>query len=189
VLILARHGQTEANAGGRLQGRIDNPLTPLGHEQARAIATALKPALVVSSPLLRAKQTAGYFDADVVIDERWTELDYGEFDGSLITDLPLGMWNHWRSDPGWAPPGGESLVDVGTRVRAACAELAARASDEDVVVVTHVSPVKSAVAWALAVGDDIAWRMFLDVAAITRVRVTGAGPALVGFNDTSHLGR
>jgi broad specificity phosphatase PhoE len=187
VLILARHGQTEANAGGRLQGRIDNALTSLGHEQAKAIAAAVHPAIVVSSPLLRAQQTAAYFETDVLVDDRWTELDYGELDGALITDLPATMWDRWRKDPAWAPRGGESLIDVGQRVRAACEEVAARAVEEDVLVVTHVSPVKAAVAWALRVGDEIAWRMFLDVAAITKVRVTAAGAALVAFNDCSHL--
>jgi hypothetical protein len=47
--------------------------------------------------------------------------------------------------------------------------------------------VKAAIAWALAVGDEVAWRMFLDVAAISRIRTGGRGPALVGFNDTAHL--
>jgi broad specificity phosphatase PhoE len=72
-------------------------------------------------------------------------------------------------------------------VRDACDELAARAADETVVVVSHVSPIKAAVAWALGAGESSAWRMFLDVAAICRVRVGPTGPTLVAFNDTAHL--
>jgi broad specificity phosphatase PhoE len=176
------------NAGGRLQGRIDRPLTDLGRQQAAAIAGSMpSPVLVVSSPLQRAVETASYFEADVVVDERWTELDYGELDDLPIGDVPRDLWDRWRRDIEFAPPGGESLHDLGERVRAACADLVDRATDHDVVVVSHVSPIKAAVAWALGVGDEISWRMFLDVAAVSRIGFTPRGTSLVGWNDRSHL--
>jgi bisphosphoglycerate-dependent phosphoglycerate mutase len=85
MLILLRHGQTEVNAGGRLQGRIDAPLTALGREQAVAAAAGLgrigPPTRVVSSPLRRARETAEAFGLPVEVDERWIELDYGDLDG------------------------------------------------------------------------------------------------------------
>ena len=188
MLILVRHGQTAVNAGGRLQGRVDAPLTDLGRRQAERIAAALSaPALVVSSPLARAQATAGCISGDVVIDDRWIELDYGDYDDTPIGDVPPEIWQRWRSDASFAPPGGESLLDLGARVRAACDELRPRAADEDVVVVSHVSPIKAAVAWALGVGDETSWRMFLDVAAISRVRVAPTGASLVVWNDRCHL--
>ena len=187
VLILVRHAQTESNAGGLLQGRDDLGLTDAGLAQARALAAALRPAVVVSSPLRRARQTAEVFGLRVAVDERWVELDYGELDRMPIKDVPAEVWQRWRSDPGWAPAGGESLLDVGARVRAACEELAPDAAERDVVVVSHVSPLKAAVAWALGVGDEVVWRLFLDVAAVSRVRTTGDSPTLVTYNDISHL--
>ena len=188
VLILVRHAQTGANAGGLLQGRDDLELTEAGLAQAKALAAALTPAVVVSSPLLRARQTAEAFSIPVIVDERWVELDYGELDRMAIRDVPPSVWQRWRADPAWAPAGGESLVDVGARVREACDELAAQAVDQDVVVVSHVSPVKAAVAWALGVGDDVVWRLFLDVAAVTRIRVPAEGtPILVSYNEVAHL--
>ena len=187
MLILARHGQTAVNAGGRLQGRADAPLTDHGHRQAAAAAAAINPpALVVCSPLQRAQQTASYFGAPVV-DDRWTELDYGDLDGLPIRDVPASLWDEWRGDESFAPPGGESLLTLGRRVREACEELAPRAASEDIVVVSHVSPIKAAVAWALDVGDRISWRMFLDVAALVQIGVTARGPTLLRWNDTSHL--
>ena len=101
--------------------------------------------------------------------------------------MPSEFWAAWRADPGHRPPGGESLVDLGVRVREACADLSERASDDEVVVVTHVSPIKAAVAWALDVGDDVAWRMFVAQASITRVGITERGPVLRSFNETHHL--
>ena len=188
MLVFARHGQTSVNAGGRLQGRIDAPLTELGRRQAAAIGAALAGAdLIVTSPLLRARQTAEAIGSSVVVDDRWIELDYGEWDGLEFDEVPADAWRAWRSDPTFAPPGGESLVAVGARVRHACEELLDRARHETVVVVSHVSPVKAAVAWALGVGDEVSWRMHLDVGAICRIAIRPAGPALVRYNELSHL--
>ena len=189
-LILVRHGQTAVNAEGRLQGRIDAPLTPLGEAQAAACAAAIGPVgRVVSSPLLRARATAAAFSSSsgVAVDERWIELDYGEWDGAVLRDMDQGAWNRWRADPSFAPPGGESLVVLAERVWAACEALADEAQAADVVVVSHVSPIKAAVAWALGVGPETSWRMFLGVAAITRIAIGPRGPSLTSYNEQGHL--
>jgi broad specificity phosphatase PhoE len=188
VLILVRHGQTTANAKGLLLGRLDPELTETGRVQARAIARALGPVdRVISSPLQRARATAEALGRPVEIDERWIEIDYGSYDGVPLSEVPAELWEAWRRDPGFRPPGGESLTEVGDRVRVACEELADDASRRQVVVVSHVSPIKAAVAWALGVGDNVAWRMFLDVGAICRVQTGSRGPSLRSYNDTSHL--
>ena len=193
TLILVRHGQTAVNAEGRLQGRIDAPLTDLGRRQAAASGAALggEVTRVVVSPLLRARQTAEAFglaaSIRVDVDERWVELDYGEWDGQPLRSMPAEGWDAWRADPAFAPPGGESLVALAERVRSACDDLAGDARDGDVVVVSHVSPIKAAVAWALDVGPGTSWRMFLGVAAICRIELGPRGPSLVGFNSVAHL--
>jgi broad specificity phosphatase PhoE len=188
MLIITRHGQTTANASGLLLGRADVPLTDIGLEQADALAAAVgSPDLVVSSPLQRARQTAAAFGVPVEVDERWTELDYGIYDEKPITEVPSELWNKWRTDPDYTPPEGESLASVGQRVRAACTDLAERARDVDVVVVSHVSPIKAAVAWTLATDDLIAWRTFVGLASITRIGITDRGPLLRTFNEMTHL--
>jgi broad specificity phosphatase PhoE len=188
MLILARHGQTMANAQGLLLGRLDPELTDTGRLQAEAIARALgRVDRVITSPLQRARETAAALDGPVETDDRWIEIDYGTYDGAPLGQVPAELWDAWRRDPGFALPGGESLAAVGERVRAACRDLLAEASGGQVVVVSHVSPIKAAVAWALAVDDAVAWRMFLDVAAICRVQIGPRGPSLRSFNDTAHL--
>lgn len=194
MLILVRHGQTAVNAEGRLQGRIDAELTATGEAQAAACAAVLArvaPSRIISSPLRRARQTAdaiaGASGAPIQVDERWTELDYGDWDGAVLRSMPQHEWDHWRSDIAFTPPGGESLVALTERVRGACDELVAEASDTDVVVVSHVSPIKAAVAWSLGVGPETSWRMFLGVAAICRIAVGPRGASLHAYNDLSHL--
>jgi len=188
VLVFLRHGQTAVNAEGRLLGRADPELTELGFAQARAAAVAIgEVGRVVSSPLQRARVTAECFGVPVEIDDRWIELDYGDYDGRPFQEVPADVWARWRSDPSFVPPGGESLTALGVRVREACSALTDEAAERDVVVVSHVSPIKAAVAWALGVGDEVAWRMFLDVAAITRIGIGPRGPSLRSYNERSHL--
>lgn len=188
MLILVRHGQTQTNAEGRLLGRADPPLTELGRRQAATLAAAVGPVdRVVASPLARARETAAGFGLPVDVDERWIEIDYGDFEGRPLADVPADLWQRWRSDLDFCPPGGESLRQVAVRVREACEGLLAEATEGNVVVVSHVSPIKASVAWALGAGDEVIWRLFLDVASISRVAVGPAGPVLRTYNDTTHL--
>jgi broad specificity phosphatase PhoE len=196
-LIIVRHGRTVANATGLLLGRADPELDDRGVEQAAAVGRAIESgrfgqiAAVVSSPLLRTRSTAKALSLPVQIDERLIELDYGEWEGRPVAEVSAAEWAAWRSDSDFAPPEGESLAVLGQRMREACADWSSRVLEREgsVVLVSHVSPIKAAVAWALGVGDDVAWRTHLDTASITQVLCRNGTPILSLFNDTSHLDR
>jgi broad specificity phosphatase PhoE len=198
VIVLVRHGRTEANALGLLLGRANPLLDAEGRRQAARLAGglgALDVARIVTSPLERCRSTAAAVasalgapgEFPVEVDERWVELDYGALDGRPLAEVPAEEWASWRSDVTWAPEGGESLAALGERVRDACESLVKEAAERDVVVVTHVSPIKAAVAWALGVGDEVAWRMWVAPASITRIGIGPHGPALRSFNEVAHL--
>lgn len=188
TLYVCRHGRTEANASGLLLGRADPSLDSEGRAQAEAMAAALPtPAVVISSPLDRCRQTAAAFGAEVEIDDRLVELDYGDFDLRPLRDIPPEVWRQWREDPGFRPPGGETLEELAGRVSASLDAVAERAVDADVVVVSHVSPIKAALAWALGVGIGVSWRSFVAQASVTEIGVTATGPSLRLFNGVSHL--
>jgi broad specificity phosphatase PhoE len=184
VLILVRHGQTDANARRLILGHADPSLTDVGRAQAAALVAAIgTPSRVVSSPLARARETAAAFGAPVDVDPRWIELDYGELDGVPVESVGDDLWLKWQDDLDFVPAGGESLASLGARVRAASEDLMAEAVDADVVVVTHVSPIKAALAWALGVGDGVAWRLFVGEAALTRIAIRPLGPVVMSFNE------
>ena len=186
MLILVRHGRTALNAAGRLQGRVDEPLDDIGMQQALAVAARVGPVdELVSSPLVRAVQTAKAFGIAFTIDERWIELSYGIYEGVAHAEVPSEAWLRWREDPAFVPDGGESRAALDARVRDACAEIAERARDRLVAVVSHVSPIKSAVAWALGAGMEIAWRSHLSHASICRIEIRRTGPVLHTFNETA----
>jgi broad specificity phosphatase PhoE len=189
MLIVVRHGRTEANASGLLLGqRLDPGLDGLGQRQALALAAAVTGATrVVCSPLRRTRETAAALGLPVTIDERWIEIDYGTLDGTPLADVPAETWASWRADVGFVPGGGESLAAVGDRVRTACDDLVEEAREHDIVVVSHVSPIKAAAAWALGVPDQVVWRMFCAPASITEIGTAGPTPSLRSFNVTTHL--
>jgi 2,3-bisphosphoglycerate-dependent phosphoglycerate mutase/probable phosphoglycerate mutase len=150
-LILLRHGQTDYNVAGRMQGHLDSVLTTVGHEQAAAAApvlAALGPDRVVSSDLQRAVDTAEVVGTAcglaVKFDARLRETHLGEWQGCTVPEIDLdypGAIATWRSDPTWAPPGGESRVDVVARSRPVVDELDAEFGDSDgsstVLLVAH----------------------------------------------------
>jgi broad specificity phosphatase PhoE len=193
MIDFVRHGQTAHNRDGLLQGRVDLELSERGLAQAERVAAryaGASIARVVSSPLRRARQTAAAIAAVtgcvLEIDDRLLELDYGEWDGRPLAEIRPERWAAWRADPNFAPPGGESLVEVTARVAEFCTELLAH--DDRIVAVSHVSPIKAAVAWALGVSEGVTFRMQLGLASITTVgaRPDGAG-YLLSFNDSAHL--
>ena len=193
ALYVVRHGRTEANASGLLLGRADPALDATGRQQAMAMGRVLPVnASIVTSPLQRCRETAELLGgsaraANVQIDERLLELDYGDLDLMPLRDVPGETWKAWRADPDFRPPNGETLSELAVRVGDCLADLWPEAAAGEVVVVTHVSPIKAAVAWALGVSIDISWRCFVSQASITKIGSGATGPSLHWFNATDHL--
>lgn len=193
MIVFARHGQTAPNRDGLVLGRADPELTEEGHRQAVLLGAALagEPvAAIVSSPLLRARQTAEVVaqacggGVPLAVDQRLVEIDWGTWEGRPAGSLAVADVDRWRADDGTAPEG-ESLDSLSRRVESFCVETL----EEDglVVAVSHVSPIKAAAAWALGVEGTVAWRMFLGLASITRVGRGRTSPVLLSFNETGHL--
>lgn len=208
MLILARHGETQANQKGLILGRSDSALTDLGRIQAKRIALALinngeLPLKIISSPLNRAVETAEIIREqiqnklnamgvkrtlpEIEKDQRFTELDYGHLDLIPISEVPQELWVAWRKDPEFYPEGGESLIALSKRVRSALNGLKDQAAQGHVLVVTHVSPIKAAVAWALGTSIEINWSLHVKIATLTRIRTGPGSRALVSFGETLHL--
>ena len=194
MLILVRHGESVANAQGLLLGRTDAELTDVGRAQAAAVPALLTSPVVEvrASPLVRARDTADLLGlgVPVTVDERWIEVDYGEFECQPLGGIPAEVWQQWQRDRGFRPAGGESLAEVDQRVEDACAELfasdgaGARRADGDVLVVSHVTPIKAAVAWALGAAD-LYWRLYLRTASVTRIGWNRDAPILHGYNEVA----
>jgi len=191
VIVLARHGETGPNREGRILGRADPELTEEGRRQAAGLAHLLareEPVAVFTSPLLRARETADVIAAacglEAETDPRLVEIDWGAWEGRPVGGIATAEMDRLRADAGTAPEG-ESLTALGARVEEFCGEALDRGGL--VVAVTHVSPIKAAVAWTLGAPDTAAFRMYVALASVTRIERRSRGPLLVSFNETAHL--
>ena len=149
-LILLRHGQTHYNATLRMQGQLDTELSELGVRQAHAVGRVLaprRPWTILSSDLQRALDTATALASEVGLevhtDPRLRETHLGQWQGMSHSEVDA-QWPdarvEWRRSPRWAPPQGESRLDVASRTRQVIDELVEEFPDWDerpAVVVAH----------------------------------------------------
>ena len=199
--LLLRHGQTPLSVERRFAGRGDIPLTDVGLRQADASAVALAQRggidLILTSPLRRTLQTAEAVaqrtGAPLAVDDDLAETDFGAWEGLTFAEV-LARWPDdmaaWMADASVAPPGGESFAAVGVRVNAALDRLLAAHQGKRVVVVSHVTPIKTLVCRALLAPPAALFRIHLDVGSLTEASWFADGPALLrSLNDTAHLQR
>lgn len=203
-LILLRHGQTELSVERRYSGHGDPELTELGQKQAAAAARALEtrlsgqgvePAVVLSSPLRRARQTAAAVaettGADLEVRDGLIETDFGGWEGLTFTEArerDPELHGRWLGSADVEPPGGESFRAVGERVEAERARIVEEFAGRTVVLVSHVTPIKMLLRTALGAGDEVLYRMHLDLACLNIADFYPDGGASVRLvNETSYL--
>lgn len=194
ITLLLRHGQTPLSVEKRFSGTVEAALTDVGQRQAAAVAARLADEpfdAVVSSPLKRARQTADALGRDYVVDEDLRETDFGAWEGLTFAEVrerhPDEL-NAWLADPAVPPPGGESLLATVERVRAARDRLMAAYPGGRILVVSHVTPIKSLTQLALAAQPTVLYRLHLDLVSLTTIDWYSDGPAVLrSFNDTHHM--
>ena len=204
-LFLLRHGQTELSVDRRYSGRGDVPLTDLGLQQARAAAKRLAATgpiaeegagvPVLTSPLERAASTARAVaettGGEVFARDGLVETDFGQWEGLTFGEASeryAQLHRSWLGDPEVAPPEGESLEAVFERVRAFQQDVLEQYAGRTVLVVSHVTPIKSLLRLALDAGPALFYRLHLDLASLSVVEFYPDGNASVRLvNDTSHL--
>ncbi len=195
MLILARHGQSVANAVRRFQGIQDVPLSDLGRRQAAALGAALRRgrlAHVYASPLERARRTAESVVAELgvpltLVDDL-RELSLGEWEGCTVEEIrarPGDPYARWVRDPvRHLPPGGEPLGAVQERaLRAVNAIAAAHPDGDEVLVVSHGGVISACLAHWLGLPLSSIWRLTVGNASVSRV----APPRVLSVNETAHL--
>jgi probable phosphoglycerate mutase len=197
--LLLRHGQTPMSAERRFAGRGDIPLTEAGERQAEATAGRLAARggidVIVTSPLLRARRTAEAAaratGAPLEVDDDLVETDFGKWEGLTFAEVSQ-RWpdelKGWLAHADVAPPGGESFATVGKRVHAALDRLLVAHQFRTLLLVSHVTPIKTLACRALLAPPAGLFRIHLDVASLCEIDWFDDGPAVVrSLNDTAHL--
>ncbi|MGV9817904.1 bifunctional RNase H/acid phosphatase [Nocardia xishanensis] len=198
-LLLLRHGQTELSLERRYSGRGNPALTRLGREQAARAAKMLAAkgdiAAILSSPLGRARETAEAAGAALNLPVRThdglIETDFGAWEGLTFLEAAQRdpeLHARWLGDPSVAAPGGESFDEVRERIEAVRRDLVALYPGQNVLVVSHVTPIKTLVQLALGVGPSLLYRLHLDLASLSIAEFYPDGGSSVRLvNDTSYL--
>jgi probable phosphoglycerate mutase len=197
--VLLRHGETALSVERRFAGRGDIPLTETGLAQAAAAATWLAARggidVIVTSPLQRARQTAQAVatatGAPLEVEDDLAETDFGKWEGMTFAEVQA-RWpeelSAWLASTDVAPPGGESFAAVTRRVVAALNRLLAAHEGKTLVLVSHVTPIKTLACRAMLAPPAAMYRIHLDVASLCEIDWFSDGPAVVrSLNDTGHL--
>ena len=198
-LVMLRHGQTEFNAGNRMQGQLDTDLSDLGRDQAVAVAEVLakrQPLLIVSSDLRRALDTAESLGErsglSVEVDARLRETHLGDWQGLTHIEVDAaapGARIAWRNDATWAPHGGESRVDVAARGLPLIKELVADQTEwgtdepeRPVVLVAHGGLIAALTAALLKLPVDN-WPVLGGMGNASWVQLSGHSDDETDFDD------
>jgi broad specificity phosphatase PhoE len=194
-LWLIRHGETDWNVSGRIQGFSDRPLNDKGRRQAGLLAGRFREMrmrfdAVYASDLERARVTAEMSlpGAEVRLDPRLRELSYGIFEGKIWTRLDAdeaAAARRWNEDRfGHKIPGGESYGDLMERIAAFHAGLP---REGRVAAFSHGGTIRSALYGILGRPTPGAWRVEIDNTSITRLRFDDRGATVVTINDHAHI--
>ena len=197
-LLLVRHGLTEWNSQGRIQGHTETQLSAVGMRQAEALGRRLakeKIAAIYASNLTRAVITAQviaqHHGLPVQIEPRLCEANYGAWEGLTMRELreqDPERTSAWLTEPVCvAPPGGETLEQVADRVASLLEELRARPDDEQIVLVGHGGSVRALLCVALHVPQGYSRRFRVGTASLSILELTGQRAVLSLFNDRHHL--
>ncbi|MEC3915913.1 bifunctional RNase H/acid phosphatase [Nocardia sp. CDC160] len=198
-LLLLRHGQTELSVQRRYSGRGNPPLTELGRRQAAGAARMLAAKggieAIVCSPLGRAKETAEAAGRALGLPVRelpgLIETNFGVWEGMTFQEArehDPELHARWLGDPSVPAPGGESFDQVRERVEGVRRDLMALYPGANVLVVSHVTPIKTMLQLALGVGPSLLYRLHLDLASLSIAEFYPDGGSSVRLvNDTSYL--
>lgn len=191
TLVLLRHGRTVLNDQNRLQGSTDAVLDERGLEQSRLAGDYIRMFYqvdeLVSSPRTRTLETlqhAGFESLPVRIDDRFAEIDYGDWEGEPVAERAAEMISKWNTDTHFAPPNGESLASLFDRVSEACEEIMSDDSYERTILVcSHATSIKAAIVWALGGDARTILKIHSHPASMSVIAQTNFGRVLVGYNE------
>lgn len=198
TLLIVRHGETEWNAEGRIQGHTDIGLSEKGAEQARSLGQRLADRQIdvaYSSDLKRTSETAklALGGRDITLNEtpRLREYNKGIFEGMTLSEIqekfPAEYPKYLEKDLSYAPEGGETTRDVSTRMASIFSEIKANHLDETVLVVSHGGVLRAAMVSLLGMPLEGNWSFVFGNCGLTMVDTYTDNAVLQLFNDTSHI--
>jgi len=197
-IFLTRHGQTLTNKEGRFCGHSETQLTSLGEEQARALGRRLateKLDACYTSDFSRAMHTAALVAGErrlsAHVDADLRELHYGEWELEREAEIRRRFPEQHKlmreEDPGWRPPGGETVAEVRARTMAAFERIVSRQSGKRVLVVSHGTAINCLLSALLGMPESHVFRIDVANCGLTEIDVRAGRVYFARINETAHL--
>lgn len=197
-IYIVRHGETEWNAAGRIQGHTDVALSPRGREQARATARRLAGApfdAAYSSDMQRTRDTARIILGARAVPLRSVpelrEYHKGVFEGLTVAEYRQRYPELYRAslvnDPDFAPPGGETIRQCAARLAGFVAALRERHPEDNLLIVGHGGSLRSCVVALLDLPLEANWKFVMHNCALSVIHTYPDNAVMHLYNDTSHL--
>ena len=199
LVFLVRHGQTPTT-GVELYGRKPGVfLSEVGSEQAQRVGERISQirkgafSAIYASPLERTKQTAQAISREVDLrvrhDKGLLELDVGDWTGRKLSELrKLKAWTSVQKYPsGFRFPGGESFLEMQTRMAATVERLVAKHAGKGLILVSHADPIRALIAHAMGTHLDLFQRTVVSPCSVTAILYTTNGPVVLSVNNTGGL--
>lgn len=197
-IYLVRHGQTESNQAGKIQGQSNSPLSPLGIQQSKALAQRLKGikfSSFISSPLERALETSRHLGNEINMapeaDRNFQEISFGEVEGLTWPEVEIlhpelcKQWKYHVLDK--SLPGGESRQDLVSRVMPALQKLVKTHPGQKILVVTHGGLLAAIFGEVLGIPSGTRPQCAIDNTSINILRFKNNKWKIKTWGDTAHL--
>jgi len=191
-LIMIRHGETRWNVENRKQGRNDQPLNAKGEMQAKLVAEYVKSKYQIehvwTSPLKRCSDTAQLFNLPVSTSDLLVEIDYGEWEGMLQSEIDRNYPRQDQRNPLWREaPGGEQKSNLPVRGQMWIEQSTINNQQGDIVLVGHGGSMKGLLVALLGLPDDAMDIFQIDNCSVTTVEIRDGINMLTMLNHTAHL--
>lgn len=195
-LYIIRHGQTDGNAQGIIQGRTDYPLNATGKNAAKLLANYLEPETITAiytSPLARAYETAAsiaqHKQLKPISDDRLLAGNLGVFEGQAVNQAQKKLWDQLTVDPTSREHAGESFTDIQSRVQNFVEDMYSTHQADNIVIVTHHMVKRIFMQVLLHYSMEQITEFYFDNTALTILDVTSLNqlPKILLFNSTQHL--
>ena len=197
-LLIARHGQTVSNREGRFCGHSETDLTPLGEQQAAALARRLDRIelhAAYTSDYSRAMRTAAAVlegrGLTPAVDAALRELHYGEWEMQRESEIRRRDPDQHRlmraEDPAWHPPGGENVAMVRARTYASLQRIARTHRGQNVLIVSHGTAINCLLAEVLGIPPEATFRLVVANCGLSEIDIVGSRTVVSLLNETAHL--
>ena len=191
-LILIRHGETDWNVENRRQGRNDRPLNSKGRAQAKLVADYVRATFdikkVWSSPLKRCVETATLLDMPVSTSDVLLEIDYGDWEGMLESEIDAKYPNRYQNGTvAIDPPGGEKRSNLPVRARQFLEESRIAEEGGNVVIVGHGSAMSGLLVALFELPDRAMHNFVIDNCSVSTIQMEKGINRLTTLNHTAHL--